>query len=165
MSDRGALDPAQEENAAAEVAEELVSAELPVTESADVQPAAVEQAEEEKSAKGSKEDWEPAVDPSGQLAERIRQSEALPAGLRSRLAELVLAKDAAAAEAAVRAVEASLPGILRIGSGEVNRQEHPAGEAFFYGDPEQMAEAQAEQIARGQLARSGLLRGQRARAE
>jgi len=152
MSDRGALEPAQEENAAAEVAEEVVAHEQPTAEPVEVQP-----------------ELQPesivVPDSSAQLAERIRQSEALPAGLRSRLAELVLAKDAAAGEAAVRAVEASLPGILRISGGEVARQEHPAGEAFFHGDPEQMAEAQAEQIARGQLARSGLLRGQRARAE
>ena len=170
MSDRGALEPAQEESAAAEVAHELVAAVLPATpspdiQSADVQPQEVEQAEEEKGAKRSKEDLEHPVDASVQLAERIRQSEALPPGLRSRLAELVLAKDAAAGEAAVRAVEASLPGILRIGGSEVTRQEHPAGEAFFHGDPNAMADADAEQIARGQLARSGLLRGQRARVE
>jgi hypothetical protein len=155
MSDRGALEPAQAADSSPQ--EEVVAFERPTAEQPAVEPVEVQQELEH----------EPVLvaDPSADLAERIRQSEALPAGLRSRLAELVLAKDTAAAEAAVRAVEASLPGILRIGGGEVTRQEHPAGEAFFHGNPEQMAEAEAEQIARGQLARSGLLRGQRAKAE
>lgn len=161
MSDRGALEAAQQDDSPAE---------QPTTE-----PVVIEQDLEQKGAKSAKDGEEvshapaevvpAAVDSSVQLAERIRQSEALPVGLRTRLAELVLAKDAAAGEAAVRAVEASLPGILRISGGEVTRQEHPSGEAFFHGDPAQMADADAEQIARGQLARSGLLRGQRARVE
>lgn len=164
MSDRGALEPMP-------ASEEVVGDKLPATE-----PVELQQELEQKDAKSAKEGEEvvapkggdvpiPLVDPSGDLAERIRQSEALPAGLRSRLAELVLAKDVAAGEAAVRAVEASLPSILRISGSEVTRQEHPAGEVFFHGDPEQMTEGDAEQIARGQLARSGLLRGQRAREE
>ncbi len=97
------------------------------------------------------------------LAERIRQSEALPAGLRARLAELVLAEDGATADAAVRAVEASLPGALVIGGGEIARPAHPAGDVFFHGDAEAVSEEAAEALARGQLARSGMLRGQRAR--
>src|SRR4029453_18702861 len=67
-------------------------------------------------------------------AERIRQSEALPVGLRTRLAELVLASDSAAAEQAIRAVEASLPGALRVTTGEMARPAHPAGDVFFHGD-------------------------------
>jgi len=97
------------------------------------------------------------------LAERIRQSELLPVGLRTRLAELVLASDGAAAEQAIRAVEASLPGALRISAGDVARPAHPAGDVFFHGDADAMSEEQAETLARGQLARSGMLRGQRVR--
>ena len=96
-------------------------------------------------------------------AERIRQSEALPAGLRGRLAELVLASDGAAAETAIRAVEASLPFAVRIGPSEIARPAHPAGDVFFHGDADAVSEEAAEAIARGQLARSGMLRGQRAR--
>ena len=97
------------------------------------------------------------------LAERIRQSEALPAGLRARLAELVLADDGAAGEQAIRAVEAALPLALRSSIGEVARPAHPGGETFFRGDADAVSEQAAEALARGQLARSGMLRGQRAR--
>jgi hypothetical protein len=97
------------------------------------------------------------------LAERIRQSEALPAGLRARLAELVSASDSDAADAAIRAVEASLPGALVIGPSQIARPAHPAGDVFFHGDAEAVSEDAAEALARGQLARSGMLRGQRAR--
>jgi hypothetical protein len=96
-------------------------------------------------------------------AERIRQSELLPVGLRTRLAELVLAEGSAAAEQAVRAVEASLPGALRIAAGDVARPEHPGGDVFFYGDADELSEQAAEALARDQLSRSGMLRGQRAR--
>ncbi len=96
-------------------------------------------------------------------AERIRQSEALPAGLRTRLAELVLASDSAAAEQAIRAVETSLPLALRVGGGEIARPAHPGGDVFFHGDADAVSEEAAEALARGQLARSGMLRGQRVR--
>src|SRR5262245_17412465 len=46
---------------------------------------------------------------------------------------------------------------------KVVRAEHPEGEGFFRGSVEEMSDAEAEEIARGQLARSGLLRGQRVR--
>jgi hypothetical protein len=63
----------------------------------------------------------------------------------------------------VRAVEEALPEFLRPDRGEKLRAEHPAGEAYFLGDPTELSDAEAEEIARGQLARSGLLRGQRVR--
>jgi hypothetical protein len=98
-----------------------------------------------------------------QLAERIRQSESLPAGLRMRLAELVLADGAEQADRAVRAVEAALPGVLRLSADQLARPRHPSGEAFFRGDAADLTDDEAEAIARDQLARSGLLRGQRVR--
>jgi hypothetical protein len=65
---------------------------------------------------------------------------------------------------AIRAVAESLPSVLGIGGGEVARPEHPSGESFFSGRSEhEITDQQAEEIARGQLARSGLLRGQRVR--
>lgn len=105
---------------------------------------------------------------------RIRQSRSLPPALRERLAALVEADGQTAGEDAadvlvrvplgglVRAVEASLPDFLRGGAGEADRIDHPAGDAFFRGDGE-LSDDAADQLARGQLARSGLLRGQRVR--
>jgi len=49
----------------------------------------------------------------------------------------------------------------RIEVASVERAEHPAGESFFSG--EGLSDAEAEDIARQQLLRSGLLRGQRVR--
>jgi hypothetical protein len=46
---------------------------------------------------------------------------------------------------------------------EAVRVEHPEGEGFFSGNTEEMSDAEAEEIARGQLARSGLLKGQTVR--
>jgi hypothetical protein len=43
------------------------------------------------------------------------------------------------------------------------RAEHPAGEVFFHGSAEEVTEGEAKEIARRQLARSGLLRGQKVR--
>jgi hypothetical protein len=104
-------------------------------------------------------------------AERVRGSAALPPGLRERLAALVESGGQVGGEGqalvsideAIRAVAESLPSSLRIG-GDVSRPEHPSGESFFSGrTAEEMTDQQAEEIARGQLARSGLLRGQRVR--
>jgi hypothetical protein len=65
---------------------------------------------------------------------------------------------------AIRAVAESLPSSVRLNGGEVARPEHPSGESFFSGrTAEEMTDQQAEEVARGQLARSGLLRGQRVR--
>jgi hypothetical protein len=69
-----------------------------------------------------------------------------------------------ALDEAVRAVAESLPSSLRLAGSDVNRPEHPGGDAFFSGRTEgEMTDQLAEEIARGQLARSGLLRGQRVR--
>ena len=105
-------------------------------------------------------------------AERVRQSATLPPGLRERLAALVenggqvggAGQALVSIDEAIRAVAESLPSSLRISGGEVSRPEHPDGESFFSGRSEhEITEQQAEEIARGQLARSGLLRGQRVR--
>jgi predicted NUDIX family NTP pyrophosphohydrolase len=96
-----------------------------------------------------------------ELAEQIGQSQALPPGLRTRLAEVAQAGGSVAD--VVRAVEESLPGVLRLGTSGATAKEHPAGEAFFRGDADAVSEEQAEALARGQLARSGMLRGQRVR--
>ena len=104
-------------------------------------------------------------------AEKVRAAEGLPPALKECLARVTLAHAEAGAdgtvrvpiEAAVRAIEEALPEFLRRRSAPAERPEHPAGEVFFHGDPAELSDAEAEEIARGQLARSGLLRGQRAR--
>ena len=45
----------------------------------------------------------------------------------------------------------------------VVRAEHPGGEVFFSGEEGNLSDSEAEEVARQQLARSGLLRGQRVR--
>lgn len=105
-------------------------------------------------------------------AERVRQSAVLPPGLRERLATLVASGGLVGGDGlalvsideAIRAVAESLPNSLRVGGGDVSRPEHPGGDSFFSGRTEgEITDQQAEEIARGQLARSGLLRGQRVR--
>jgi hypothetical protein len=105
-------------------------------------------------------------------ANRVRQTAALPPGMRERLALLVESGGQVGGEGetlvslddAIRAVAESLPNSLRIGGGDVSRPEHPSGDAFFSGRTEsEITDQQAEELARGQLARSGLLRGQRVR--
>jgi len=105
------------------------------------------------------------------VAEKVRAARGLPPALRECLAKVTLAHAESGAdgtvrvpiEAAMRAMEEALPEFLRRGSAPAERPEHPAGEVFFHGDPTELSDAEAEEIARGQLARSGLLRGQRAR--
>jgi hypothetical protein len=102
--------------------------------------------------------------PYSRLAERLRQSERLPAGLRMRLAELIEAQESPeSVEAAIRAVEEALPGGLRIDQRYLRRPEHPSGEQFFEREPGELSDDEAERIAREQLAWAGLLRGQRVR--
>jgi hypothetical protein len=66
-------------------------------------------------------------------------------------------------EGVLRAIEEALPEFLRQSRARATRQEHPAGEAFFRGEAEEVSDAEAEEVARKQLERSGLLRGQRVR--
>jgi len=102
---------------------------------------------------------------------RIRESASLPPVLKERLAALVEASGETVGDGKVRvsideailAVEEALPDFLRMDKQGAKLPEHPAGNAFFSGDASEISDAQAEELARGQLARSGLLRGQRVR--
>jgi hypothetical protein len=84
---------------------------------------------------------------------------------------VVAAEQAAPTAETVRAVEGEgrvdieevLPDSLKQGREGATRQEHPAGEMFFRGSAEEVTDAEAEDMARKQLERSGLLRGQRVR--
>jgi len=94
---------------------------------------------------------------------RIRLSSA-PGAVKEKFASVAeTAKDAAAVEACLKAVEEALPDFLRENRAETMRREHPAGDVFFRGNAEEITEEQAEEVARRQLERSGLLRGQRVR--
>jgi hypothetical protein len=103
-------------------------------------------------------------------AARIRNLITLPPMLRERLAELVQnsgemadGKARVPIDDAIRVVETALPEFLRVDRAQARQPLHPTGEAFFASDPADLTEAQAEELARGQLARSGMLRGQRVR--
>jgi hypothetical protein len=100
---------------------------------------------------------------------RIRMSKA-PAAVKERFVELAeAANQAATVEACLKAVEETLPEFLSAndqlsGLTPTARQgEHPAGDVFFRGNAEEISDEQAEEVARRQLERSGLLRGQRVR--
>ncbi|MDX1944350.1 MAG: hypothetical protein SFU86_03010 [Pirellulaceae bacterium] len=160
MSTTIALDAARVEPISAPPSEETAAAPVAISETS-APGAAVEQA-----AEPVVEQVAPQAAPTRGvlLAERIRRSSVLPPGLRSRLAELALADESAAAvDSAVRAVEETLPLLLRADRAGTKRAAHPTGEAFFTGDDGELSDDEAEQIAWQQLQRSGLLRGQRVR--
>ena len=100
---------------------------------------------------------------------RIRLSKA-PAAVKERFVELAeAANNGAMVEACLKAVEEALPEFLRANDNlsgltpTARHKKHPAGEVFFRGNSDEITEEQAEEVARAQLARSGLLRGQRVR--
>ena len=97
-----------------------------------------------------------------QLRERIGKSSSLSRGMRDRLAALLDGESASGsdsqplvrAESVLALLEEAIPPQLRLDAASLAQPEHPAGEAFFTGDPNQMTDDQAERIAREQLARS-----------
>jgi hypothetical protein len=98
-----------------------------------------------------------------QLRERIGKSNSLSRGLRDRLTALLdgdipAAKDDSQplipATDVLALLEEAIPPQLRLDANSLAQPEHPAGEAFFTGDPNQMTDDQAERIAREQLSRS-----------
>jgi len=103
--------------------------------------------------------------------ERIRASQMLPPALRDCLARVVETSGEATTggttrvlvEDLVRAVEEAVPDFLKVDARRFAAPEHPAGDVFFHGDPSVLSDQQAEEIAKQQLARSGLLRGQKVR--
>jgi len=96
------------------------------------------------------------------LRERIGKSSSLSRGMRDRLAALLDGESAAGsdsqplvrAESVLALLEEAIPPQLRLDAASLAQPGHPAGEAFFTGDPNQMTDDQAERIAREQLARS-----------
>jgi hypothetical protein len=99
-------------------------------------------------------------------AEEKTLTPALSQRERETTAEEVRAEDGAGrAEIGevLRAVEQALPEFLRQNRERATRREHPAGEVFFRGSADDVSDAEAEEAARKQLERSGLLRGQKVR--
>lgn len=97
------------------------------------------------------------------LRDRIGKAGGLSRGLRDRLTALLEGEIPAAKDdfqPLIRAVdvltllEEAIPPQLRLDASSLAQSEHPAGEAFFTGDPNQMTDDQAERIAREQLSRS-----------
>ena len=105
-----------------------------------------------------------------EAAARVRESTVLSPGMRERMAAVVeataeLARDGrtlVSLDDALRVFDDALPGALRLGPNDVQRPDHPGGSAFFRTTPAgEMSDDEANEIARTQLARSGLLRGPR----
>jgi hypothetical protein len=104
-----------------------------------------------------------------QLRERIGKSSRLSRGMRDRLTALLdgeIPAMAADSQPLIRAndvlamLEEAIPPQLRLDVNALAQPEHPAGEAFFTGDVNQMTDDQAECIAREQISRSPFRRNE-----
>ncbi|HEX5106168.1 MAG TPA: hypothetical protein VFV87_20250 [Pirellulaceae bacterium] len=122
--------------------------------------------------RGNEEPSELAAEARQRAAGRVREAARVPPGMRERLAALVesggqIGADGVALvsiDEALCAVAEGLPNSVRLRGEELARPGHPGGEAFFTSaGGEVLSDERAEELARGQLARSGLLRGQRVR--
>ncbi|MBC7853925.1 MAG: hypothetical protein IAF94_10845 [Pirellulaceae bacterium] len=143
---------------------------LPAEAATDVPPA-------ERLGEPSFDDAEPVPSQAGEidaqvaaerhkLRERIRQSSSLSRGMRDRLSALLEEVPTAASDSqpliraadALAILEEAIPPQLRLDATSLAQPEHPAGDAFFTGDMNQMTDDQAERIAREQLSRSAFAR-------
>jgi hypothetical protein len=112
---------------------------------------------------------EPATDAleplRARLFERIAESSRLPRGMHDRLRRVVQQSSTTheagnllvPADAVLEAIESWAPTALRFDARSFQRPEHPAGDGFFTGDPNDVSDEQADRIARQQLQRSGYL--------
>lgn len=109
----------------------------------------------------------PVVDHREAVVESVRTAREVPPGLRERLS--VLVQHAPALDASGEPLLATrhvldllaegLPPVLRTESPTpAQRPAHPAGDAFFAVNSDELSDQQADEIARTQLARAGLLR-------
>lgn len=103
-------------------------------------------------------------------ARQIVEHPHLPSSVRQALAELVARRGQLhqgnvqlPVTDLVPVLVQALPVFLRRDAEQLGVAEHPAGDVFFEGLAGELSEAQAERLARAQLAASGLLRGQSAR--
>jgi hypothetical protein len=109
----------------------------------------------------------PAADQRASLLALLTSARDLPPGVRERLTRLVeqsstlddAGEPLLAARGVLDLLAQGLPAVLRREApAAVSRPEHPAGDAFFALSGEDLSDQQAEQIARAQLQRAGLLR-------
>jgi hypothetical protein len=149
--------------------EEVAAAEI-IPEPAVAEPVvAAEQPEPQLEAAGAVETSvsPPAADQRATVLSAVQNARELPPGVRQRLAGLV--EQAATLDVSGEPLLATrhvldllaqgLPPVLRHDAvGEIERPSHPDGDAFFALSGEDLSDQQAEQIARQQLQRAGLLR-------
>jgi hypothetical protein len=170
MSDASALAPApmsagEPVNQASEAATTAAEAAVPVTDNSQdnetLTPAHSLREREQREAASQE------LAERGQLAELVASSPRLPPGLAARLSEVI--GRGGSLHQIVSAIEEALPAAalvtsLAASAPQVSQPAHPAGEAFFHGDGAAQADERAATLAREQLARSGMLRGQRVRS-
>ena len=110
---------------------------------------------------------DPALDQRATLLAEVRRARELPPGVRERLTLLV--EQAATLDRTgdpllstrqvLDLLAQGLPPLLRRETNTaVDRPAHPTGDAFFATNSDELSDQQAEQIARQQLQRAGLLR-------
>lgn len=100
------------------------------------------------------------------LARRLVRRTSLPAGLKTKLVEIVRSQSSLDSvgqallplDAVLVALGDSLPANLALETTDALTAEHPHGDTFFSGDPSQLSDRQADQIATEQLKRAGFLR-------
>lgn len=101
------------------------------------------------------------------IVESVRTARELPPGVRERLRVLVqqsptldaTGEPLLATRQVLDLLAQGLPPVLRtVPSFPPQRPDHPAGDAFFAVDSDELSDQQADEIARTQLARAGLLR-------
>lgn len=107
------------------------------------------------------------VDQRAALLAAVRSARDLPPGVRERLTSLVqeavtldrTGDPLLSTRQVLELLAQGLPPLLRREtSTAVDRPVHPVGDAFFAANSEELSDQQAEQIARQQLQRAGLLR-------
>ena len=109
----------------------------------------------------------PSPDQRASMLAAIQNARVLPPGVRERLQGLVekaVTLDVAgepllATRQVLDLLADGLPAVLRReAAAEIERPQHPDGDAFFAVSSEDLSDQQAEQIARQQLQRAGMLR-------
>jgi hypothetical protein len=111
----------------------------------------------------------PAIltDQRASLLAAVSAARDLPPGVRDRLARLVeqsstldaTGEPLLATRGVLDLLAQGLPAVLRRETpAPISRPEHPAGDAFFALSADELSDQQAEQIARTQLQRAGLLK-------
>lgn len=136
----------------------------PVTE---IVPAVPETVAAEAPAVPAAEPALPSLDLRAAVVESVRTARELPPGVRERLRVLVqqtptldaTGEPLLATRQVLDLLAQGLPPVLRAEpTAATQRPAHPAGDAFFAVNGDELSDQQADEIARTQLARAGLLR-------